>query len=167
METFPEILAWVKTCYAQPSHLLFGSERLSSQRGFHQGDPLAALLFALVLHPIVLLIQERVPDLTLNTWYLDDGTQVGKVEDLQKVMDILVTEGPARGLILSTSATVLPPALPKTTIWSPSDEVGGEVDPLDRGIVKVRDDGVILLGAPIGSEAFVGKEIEKKVAKGH
>ena len=68
-----------------------------------------------------------MPDLTLNTWYLDDGTQVGKVEDLQKVMDILVTEGPARGLILSTSATVLPPALPKTTIWSPSDEGGGDL----------------------------------------
>ena len=55
---FPEILAWVTTCYGQPSHLLFGAITILSERGFHQGDPLAALLFALVLHPLILRIQQ-------------------------------------------------------------------------------------------------------------
>ena len=54
---FPEILAWVSTCYGQASNLLFGETSISSERGFHQGDPLAALLFALVLHVIVLKIK--------------------------------------------------------------------------------------------------------------
>ena len=66
LQNFPEILSWVKTCYGQPSHLLFGNTSLSSQLGFHQGDPLATLLFSLVLQPLVNLISERVPGLACN-----------------------------------------------------------------------------------------------------
>ena len=105
-----------------------------------------------------------MPELALNAWYLDDGTLLGRVEQLRQVMDILVDEGPARGLILSTAATVTAPAPPKTTIWSPAD-MGGEVDPLDRGITKVNEEGVILLGAPLGTEAFVAREVKRKVEK--
>ena len=44
--------------------------------------------------------------------------------------------------------------------------IGREVDPLYRGgIVKVVEDGVTLLGAPLGSEAFVGREPQRKVEK--
>ena len=78
-ELFPEILNWVKTCYGRPSHLLFGSSSLLSERGFRQGDPLAALLFCLVLMELVNLIKDRV-DLPLNAWYLDDGVQVGTLD---------------------------------------------------------------------------------------
>ena len=58
-DNFPEILAWVTTCYGQHSHLLFGSYSISSQCGVHQGDPLATLLFSLVLQQLVILIKER------------------------------------------------------------------------------------------------------------
>ena len=56
-EHFPEILPWVTTCYGTPSHLLFGELHILSDTGFHQGDPLATLLFAVVMHPVVLKIQ--------------------------------------------------------------------------------------------------------------
>ena len=46
------------------------------------------------------MIQERVPGLPVNSWFLDDGTQVERHEDLQAVVDILVEEGPAKGLYL-------------------------------------------------------------------
>ena len=36
-------------------------------------------------------------------------------------------------------------------------------DPLEKGLVPIGDDGVILLGAPLGSAEFVGGEIEKKI----
>ncbi len=39
--------------------------------GAQQGDPLGPLGFALTLHPIVNRIRSS---LTLNAWYLDDGT---------------------------------------------------------------------------------------------
>ena len=52
---------------------------------------------------------------------MDDGTFVGREEDLVRVMDLLVEEGPARGLVLSTTFTS--PSSPKTKVWSPQGEV--------------------------------------------
>ena len=85
---FPEILEWVKTCYVSSSRLLFGSTTILSEAGSHQGDPLASL-FALELQPIILMIQEEVPTLETNSWFLDDGTEVGTKEELEKVVDNL------------------------------------------------------------------------------
>ena len=159
---FPEVLEWVKTCYGQPSHLQFCGITISSSRGFHQGDPLAGLLFSLVLQPVINHIQRRVPAIAVNAWFLDDGTQVGTISQLKTVVDILTEEGPARGLLLSTAATVPAQGRPKTTVWSPQAQcVQG--DPVDRGLVRVEGERVTLLGAPLGSEEFVGREVEKKV----
>ena len=152
---FPELLPWTITSYSTPSFLRFGSVDISSDTGFHQGDPLAALLFALVLHPILLLIQEEVPSLDLNVWFLDDGTSIGTATEVGQVVDILLREGPARGLFLSTRHTVKAPSKPKTTAWS---RLGGPDDQdvlNERGVLLPQDPGVILLGAPIGSEEFV------------
>jgi hypothetical protein len=71
-------------------------------------------LTALLLHPLVLLIEAEVPDLNLNAWFYDDGVQAGTLEELKQVVDILVREGPARGLFLSTAATVRAPDQPKS-----------------------------------------------------
>ena len=135
---FPEVLKWATTCYSQPSHLLYGDPTISSERGWQQGDPLASLLFSLVLHPIVTTIEERVPGLAAHAWYLDDGTVVGTAEELQEVVDILVEEGPARGLILSTSNTA--PSHPKTTVWSPTAGAGGQ-DPRTGAPCRCRRKG--------------------------
>ena len=163
-EHFPELLNWVKTCYAAPSHLLFGKAAISSQCGFHQGDPLASLLFALVLHPIVLKIQHEVPSLSLNAWFLDDGTLVGDPSELGQVVDIIEEEGPVRGLHLSTRRTVGPNETPKTTLWCPH-AVGIGDDPLQRGIPFTRGLGVTLLGAPIGWEGYTRQFLQEKVDK--
>ena len=61
-----------------------GISVITSATGFHQGDPLASLLFSLVLHPVVLAIKNEVPSLMLNCWYLDDGTLVGSLEELEQ-----------------------------------------------------------------------------------
>ena len=86
-EHFPEILKWVLTCYGQQARLLFGNIVILSLAGFHQGDPLASLLFALALHPIVKIISERVPNLRVHTWYLDEGIMVGSTDLLRQVVD--------------------------------------------------------------------------------
>ena len=164
LQNFPEVLAWVKTCYGQPSHLLFGLVTLSSQLGFQQGDPLASLLFSLVLQSVVNLISERVPDLSCHAWFLDDGTMVGKVEDLRAAVDILLEEGPALGLTLSSEGTVRPPASPKSSIWCPNLTPLVE-DPTHRGLQPIQGEGIVLLGSPIGSPLFVEGEIKKKIDK--
>ena len=159
---FPEILAWTSTCYGQASHLLFGSTSISSECGWQQGDPLASLLFSLVLHPLLTSIKERVPGLATHAWYLDDGTFVGKEEELEQVLDVLVREGPARGLVLSTTFTS--PNNPKTTVWCKDvDDCPAALTAY--GIVWVEEEGIVLLGAPIGSKEFVEKEVRRKVEK--
>ena len=74
--------------------------------GSQQGGPLAALLFALVLMAVLNLIKEEVPDLDVNAWYLDDGDLVGTKEQLQQAVDILLREGPARGLFWKTNIVI-------------------------------------------------------------
>ena len=82
-EEFPDILKWVLTCYGSVSILVFGDTVIRSECGFHQGDPLASLLFSLTLHPIIEQINNDVPGLKLNAWYLDDEAVAGKKEQLQ------------------------------------------------------------------------------------
>ena len=79
---------------------------------------------------------------------------MGTLEELKEVTDILLQEGPARGLTLSTAATVKAPGRPKTTIWRQSG-LEGEADPLGRGVAGLEQAGVILLGAPLGSEEYI------------
>ena len=160
---FPELLAWVNTAYGASSNLIFGKALILSQVGFHQGDPLASLLFALVLHPIILQIEAEVPTLDLNAWYLDDGTLVGTEEELCKVVDILQGEGPQRGLILSTSLTT--PDQPKTTVWSKLGRTDNLASLNNKGIPSVRGLGITLLGAPLGHDAFVAEALQGKVDK--
>ena len=152
---FPEALPWVTSCYGSPSHLLFGPSTILSESGLHQGDPLAPLLFALVLQPIVEMLQGV--GLDLNAWYLDDGTLVGGQEELQAALDIMLKEGPPKGLILSTAATS---RTPKSTLWQ---EEGLEVRL--RNIPTVQEPGIIVLGAPVGSEPFIREALEAKVEK--
>ena len=64
-------------CYGVTSWLKFGEATIASATGLHQGDPLAGLLFCLVLKPVVDAIEEEVPSLALNAWYLDDGHAIG------------------------------------------------------------------------------------------
>ena len=163
-EAFPEILQWVLTCYGVDAELIFGKSIIYSTTGFHQGDPLASLLFSLTLHPIVERIQRRVPNLLANEWYLDDGACAGKREELRAVVDIILRHGPARGLLLSTSAIS---QNPKSTVWYPSPTAAllSNPDPLDRGIPLIVEDGIVLLGSPIGSRVFEKQVISRRIDK--
>ena len=71
-QEFPEILAWVQTCYLQPSELHFGSFRILSSCGIQQGDPLGPLLFSLPLSSL----QDDI-SIPEDLLYLDDETIIG------------------------------------------------------------------------------------------
>ena len=159
---FPQILVWVLTSYQGESELLFCDKVIHSFTGFHQGDPLASLLFALVLQVLVRRIKEEIPELVMNSWFLDDGTQVGTLEQLGRVVDILKKEGPPLGLHLSTASTVKTPSLPKTTVWHPNIDQGPD-DPLHQEVPRVKEAGIILLGAPVGSHQFTRKGLESRI----
>ena len=52
----PPLAPWVELCYYQPFRLYYGDYTLWSCQGVQQGDPFGPLLFALILHPLVLKI---------------------------------------------------------------------------------------------------------------
>ena len=97
---FPELAWWFESTYGTQAELIFGDAVILSCAGFHQGDPLACLFFAVVLHPIIMKIASKVPDLLLNGWFLDDGSLVGREEDLSAAVDMIKQDGPAKGLFL-------------------------------------------------------------------
>ena len=74
----------MESCYSSQPLLRLGEDTLLSCSGVQQGDPLGPLGFALTLHPIPERIDEEVPDLAINAWYLDDGTLCGSPEDLAR-----------------------------------------------------------------------------------
>jgi hypothetical protein len=94
----------------QPSHLFFGTHRLLSSSGNQQGDPLASLLFSLALQPLIKRIQE-CPELFLNVWFLNNGTSVGHLKDLLKILNLLnalrvasasTRQSPLCGVVMTT-----------------------------------------------------------------
>jgi hypothetical protein len=70
-------------------------------------------------------------------------------------VEILIQYGPELGLHLSPL---------KSTVWCPAHHQD-DADPLDRGIPRVGQEGVKLLGALIGSHAFQKVAMEEKVYK--
>lgn len=73
----PGLSAWMESSYSSLPLLFMGPESLRSCCGVQQGDPLGPLGFALTLHPLIEHIKEELPALSLNAWYLDDGTLTG------------------------------------------------------------------------------------------
>ena len=143
------------------AQLVFGDKLVESTTGFLQGDPLSVLLFALVLHPVILRIQNEVPDLRVNGWFLDDGLVAGTRGDLCRAVDILLEDGPARGPHLSTEITV--PNNSKSAVWCP--HLPDDDDPLGKGIKPVRAAGFTHLGAAVGQDEFVEGEVMRRIEK--
>jgi len=52
-ESFPEAYLYVSQAYGSPSYLAYGKDRILSQRGIQQGDPLGPLLFSIIIQPLI------------------------------------------------------------------------------------------------------------------
>ena len=100
----PGLAAWLQS--TQPL-LHLGSNIIHSCCGVQQGDPLGPLGFALTLQPIVERIKAEVPDLTLNSWYLDDGTLLGSAADLVQALNTIESDCPAVGRHLNRAKSLL------------------------------------------------------------
>ena len=122
---------------------------------------------------VYIQLQSDVPDLLLSAWYLDDGLLVGKPQDLLKAFKILQEASLQIGLKLS---------LTKSTFWRPPScrpDVVTDVSPppptsqrkseeavtAEFNIPEAAEDGIILLGVPVGLPGFCISAISKHMAK--
>lgn len=76
----PHLYPWVAASL-QPSRLLCGSSVILSTEGCQQGDPLGPLLFALAIQDC---IEALTPSVTWHSWFLDDGTILGSLDELEQ-----------------------------------------------------------------------------------
>ena len=152
----PSIAAWVEFCYARPARLYYDNSILWSCQGVQQGDPLGPLLFALALHPLIHTIN-RSCELALHAWYLDDGTIVGDTLTVAKTLDIIRTEGPARGLFLN---------IDKTELFWPVEDPRSRADGVFPPNIARPLHGVKLLGGSVSlDDSFCRDLASKRVSK--
>ncbi|GJU06641.1 hypothetical protein Tco_1123071 [Tanacetum coccineum] len=121
----------------------------------HWGDPLGPLLFALVLHTLICKIRDSF-SLSLQAWYLDDGTIVGDTLVVGKVLELIMEDGPCCGLHLNVD---------KTEVFGQRKilEAGSKVFP--SNIARPLH-GVKLLGRPASVDFdFSSELVMKRVAK--
>ena len=131
-----------------------GDKHFFSCTGVQQGDPLGPLLFALVLHPIIMKIKAQCPNLKLNAWYLDDGLIIGPIAEVRLAYEILQAEGIESSLEMSEEKCEL--------FWPTANP---EWNTFPEGIKRIVSPGVDLLGSFIGAgdiaEVVVGKRVDK------
>ena len=152
--------------YGQPSLLLMQCDDMvpdaqafiESQTGVRQGDPLAALLFCLAMHPVYDALAKQVSAGCYA--YIDDGHFVGTIEECWRAWEML----PAQLRPLTLSAN---PSKCELTCFH-TDQLE---DPLDHAAIakfrssplKLNHTAVKLLGCVIGvSNAAVAAELKNK-----
>ena len=157
-ELLPEVASWTEATYGVQAQLIYDDKVILSCKGWHQGDPVAGLLFALSLHPVLVKIHHDVPTLSVNAWIHDDGTLAGSAPDLMSAWQIIQSEGPRRGLVLSSGPEG------KSAVWSPFLPTDLS-EFTNLGIKRIEDSGLKHLGAALGSDNFSSKVLDERIDK--
>jgi hypothetical protein len=146
-EEFPEIFAFVNSCYGSESNLYFADQIITSAEGVQQGDPLGPLLFCLTISPLVLKLQSE-----FNVWYMDDGTLGDEIDILLSDFRTIINEGPNYGLHLNEI---------KCELITNDDSIVEKFRKLAPKVIHVKPSDAQILGAPIGTN--IGVSLENKL----
>jgi hypothetical protein len=160
---FPCIYPWVYFSYSSEAPLFIEDKTIFASTGVQQGDPLGPLLFALVLHPLLLHIKSEF-SLQVGA-ILDDVTIMGTPNNTLNALNYIGREGPKRGLYLSSKTTLWSPfysPIPDYLIgWSFSGGDGGNFS-----LTISSEKGVCLLGGGVSCDSdFLASFAEKRFQK--
>ena len=84
--------------YGGSSNLIYGSDIIKSEEGAQQGCGLASMLFSGPLMRKVAQLNQAVPGLVLNKWFIDDGVLAGPSSVVMKTWKWIEAHFPAGGM---------------------------------------------------------------------
>ena len=98
-EVCPPIFRYLNNHYQSSADLIINTatdqDKITSEEGCTQGDVAAMAKYALGMAPLVNKLGLSVnKDKCKHAWYADDSSAIGKLEELKKWWDTLVSEGP-------------------------------------------------------------------------
>ena len=138
-------------CYRSSTNLFVGGTTLLSQEGTTQGDPLAMMMFALAIVP---LIQTVKTSETTQSWFADDAACGGRLRRLRSWWDALVQKGQAFGYYPNPSKTLL---VVKPARVSEAREV------FDGTGIQIRTEGREYLGGYVGQKEPAEEYMQEKI----
>ena len=115
---------------------------LRMQEGTTQGDPLSMPLHALATVPLI----RRLPYSVLQSWYADDASSSGRIDNLRHWWNVLASIGPQYGYFANTSKTWL---ITKQAYHDKAKTIFRDTN------INITTEGRPHLGAPLGSPRFV------------
>jgi len=152
----PKIYGWVQYTYGCGAKLFSGSNIIMASTGVQQGDPLASLLFGLVIQPLLIHIKTNIDPSIKLAAFLDDVTMAGNACSIKQALNYLVSEGPSSGLFINFERN-------KSILWSPR---GFDQSLQFPEFFFSCDEGVELLGSAVSeSPDFMAKIARKRVNK--
>ena len=146
-------------------------ELVSSESGVQQGDPLGSTLFAMAIHPTLIDIADKHPEVLL-TAYADNVVISGPLTQCLKAVDSYRLSMAAKGLQLNpTESEVHVPA------WTTIDAASIRHSRLQKGpdahlfctdngiALPWSQSGIKVLGCPLGSSKFCSQLMNKLATK--
>ena len=134
---------------------------LRSEEGTQQGDPLGPFYFCLGIHPLLERVAAAHPDCIVIA-YMDDVHILGPPGSACAAFDLISQELGTVGLVVtpgkcqaySPAAMDQVQSLFPQEMWRPQG-----VEAIDSTTLGLFAEGHLVLGTPVGSDAFVGRVI--------
>ena len=146
----PNLSAWMESCCSCQPFLLLGKDSIRSCCGVQRGS--SGATWFRPDSPPPCEIKAEILILSLNAWYLDDGTLMGCPQDLASALHIIERMAPL-DLHLQAQVPPLPP-----------EDADESISPLPPDIPVTRR-GFSLLGCPIGPPDFCEGVFQARLSK--
>jgi hypothetical protein len=158
----PPFYRYLQNTYQQPAKLIIAGEQKSheiiySDEGCTQGDVGSMGLYGLGIKPLVDDLGDTIDvQRCIQSWYADDSSLAGELNEMRKWWNRLCATGPKYGYFPLPNKTVL---IVKEEHAAKAQEVFG-----DSG-VKITTRGERHMGAVIGSTEFKLEYVSQKISK--
>ena len=126
---------------------------IDMSEGTIQGSPTGGVLFSLAFRPVLDCVREECPDV-LMPHYFDDLYIIAPLDRAMQAYSSLVDALPGGMLINRT----------KTILYAPDESVRqGAIEAAAAKEITCVHDGIVVCGAPVGTEDFESTHVEKWV----